>query len=314
MRPLARLSLSSLAVLAAAAALAPAAAASPPDCARAPASRTIYTGQGLIESVIVGKAGRLYFSSTPSGRPGRIMKADNPGAQPRMLAEDISGPGGMVWHNRKLIVGYGDTIANGVQGDEDPRAGLFSINAKTGTRTVFATGLGMANGVARAPDGTIFASNDFGSKLDRIRAGRVNHGWAEVESGNGMAVNTSGRFLYVAQTFVSEPAIKRVEIADPSNVTTLASAPEESGAALDGMTRDQDNNLYVTANLAGEVWKVDPAGRICLLADGLSNPSGVAFGRGERRFSSGNLYVVGFGGDVVELRRANKAIYPDGAG
>ncbi len=295
-----------LAVLALLGAATPA-AASPPECARAPLQRTIYTGQGLLESVIVGRGGRLYFSSTPSGRPGRIMKADNPGAQPRMLAEDINGPGGMVWHNRKLIAGYGDTIANGVEGDEDPQSGLFSINAKTGARTVFATGLGMANGVARAPDGTIFASNDFGSKLDRVRNGRVTHGWAEIESGNGMAVNTSGRFLYVAQTFVAEPAIKRVEIADPSNVSTLASAPEESGAALDGMTRDQDNNLYVTANLAGEVWKVDPSGRICLLADGLSNPSAVAFGRGDRRFSSGNLYVVGFGGDVVELPRAVKA-------
>jgi len=220
----------------------------------------------------------------------------------------------MVFHNRKLIAGYGDTIANGLQGDEDPRAGLFAINPKTGSRTVFASGLGMANGVARAPNGTIFASNDFGMKLDRVAGGIVTHGWAEVESSNGLAVDRAGRFLYVAQTFVEVPAIQRVEIADPTNVTTFASAPEEGGAALDGMTRDRGGNLYVTANFAGEVWRVDRRGRICVLARGLQSPSAVAFGRGERRFRGGNLYVVTFNGDVVELKGANQAGFPGRAG
>jgi sugar lactone lactonase YvrE len=298
------------ALLLAVAALAPPAAAAAPDCAGLPASRVLYSGQGLLESVIVGRAGRLYFSSTPSGRPGRIMKVGNRGARPRVLSDRITGPGGMVFHRRKLIAGFGDTIANGLRGDEDPRAGLFEINPVSGRRSVFAAGLGMANGVARAPDGTIFASNDFGMKLDRVAAGVVTHGWAKVQSSNGMAVDPSGRYLYVAQTFVPA-AIQRVEIAAPRNVTTFAAAgPGDTEAGLDGMTRDADGNLYVAANGAGQVWRVDRRGRICVLARGLTNPSAVAFGRGSRRFRGGNLYVVTFSGDVVELAGANQARFP----
>jgi sugar lactone lactonase YvrE len=292
-------------------AFAPAAAqATPPACDDSPTPRIVYSGQGLLESVIVGRAGRLYYSSTPSGQPGRIMKADHPGATPRVLSGGITGPGGMVFHRRKLIAGYGDTIANGTRGDDDPQSGLFEINPLTGRRTIFATGLGMANGVARAPDGTIFASNDFGRKLDRIAHGVVTHGWATVQSGNGMTVDRAGRFLYVAQTFVPSQ-ISRVEIAHPANVTTFAAAgPADAASGLDGMTRDRDGNLYVAANSARQVWRVDRRGRICVLASGLTNPSAVAFGRGPRRFRGGNLYAVTFGGDVVELRRANRASFP----
>ena len=184
------------------------------------------------------------------------------------------------------------------------------MNPKTGAHSTYVRGLGMANGVARAPDGAIFASNDFGMKLDRVIDRTVTHGWAEVESSNGLAVDPTGRYLYVAQTFVGVPTIKRVEIANPKHVRTFAASPQDQNAFLDGMTRDRDGNLYVAANGAGQVWRVDTRGRICVLARGLQNPSAVAFGRGERRFSGGNLYAVTFTGDVVELPGANRARFP----
>jgi hypothetical protein len=292
------------AVIATGALASPAAAA--PDCANSPSPRVLYSGQGLLESVIVGRAGRLYFSSRPSVGTPRLLKVDHPGAPPRVLAADLDSPGGMVWHQRHLLVGFGDSVANGSQGDDDPASGLLRMNAKTGAHSTYVKGLGMANGVARAPDGTIFASNDFGRRLDRIADRKVTHGWAEVESGNGLAVDPSGRFLYVAQTF-GATAIQRVEIAHPGNVETFASAPEEQNAFLDGMTRDRPGNLYVAANGAGEIWRIDTKGRICVLAHGLQNPSAVAFGRGMRRFQGGNLYAVTFSGDVVELPGANRA-------
>lgn len=282
-------------------------ASAAPDCARSPTPRVLYSAQGLLESVTVGRAGRLYFSSRPATGVGRLIKVDHPGATPHILVDDIDSPGGMVWDHRRLIAGFGDDVPNGSQGDDDPKAGLERVNPKTGAHSVLLRGLGMANGVARAPDGTIFASNDFGRKLDRVVGRTVTHGWAEVESSNGLAVDPAGRFLYVAQTFVTVPAIKRVEIANPRHVRTFASSPEDQNAFLDGMTRDAEGNLYVAANGAGEVWRVDTRGRICVLARGLQNPSAVAFGRGPRRFAGGNLYAVTFSGDVVELPRANRA-------
>lgn len=297
-------------------ALAAPASAALPDCANSPVPRTIYSGQGTLESVIAGKGGRLYFTSTPSSGSGRLLKADSPGSEPRVLADGFDGPGGMVWSNHRLIVGDGNTAANGVAGDATPNARLFSVNAASGAKTVFARGLGMANGVARAPDGTIFGSNAAGQLLDRIevtragRAGAVDHGWASVPGGNGMVVDRSGRFLYVNRTTAIPSAIARVEIADPTNVTTFASMPEEPAGFLDGMTRDRDGNLYVAAFGAGQVWRVDTSGRACVLARGLLNPSAVAFGRGTKRFRGGNLYAVGWGGEVVELPAANRARYP----
>lgn len=287
-----------------------AAAVAAPDCAHSATARVLYSGQGLLESVIVGRAGRLYFSSTPAGRPGRVMKVDRPGARPRVLSDGIDSPGGMVFHQRRLIVGYGDSIANGTQGDTDPRAGLFSVNPLTGSRRLFARGLGMANGVARAPDGAIYASNDFGRFLDRVRNGVVRNHWAEVNSGNGLVVDRAGRFLYAAQTFQSS-AIARVEIAHPSNVTTFfAAAPEDMFSGFDGMTRDRAGNLFVAANGGQKVWRVDRRGRGCIVASGVGRVSAVGFGRGDRRFRGGNLYAVNFDGDVIELRGAIDATYP----
>ena len=79
---------------------------------------------------------------------------------------------------------------------------------------------------------------------------------------------------------------------------------------LDGMTRDRWGNLFVAANLGGQIWRVDRFGRICVLARGLRNPSAVAFGRGLWRFHGGSLFAVTFAGDVVELPRADAARYP----
>lgn len=302
-----------LALLAPSAAL----AVPPPDCAGTSPTRVIFSGQGRLESVIADRFGRLYFTATDPTGAGKLMKAGSPTAPPRVLAEDLDAPGGMVFDDGQLLVGRGNSIANGSQGDENPVAELLSVDLKTGVKRVFARGLGMANGVARSPDGTIFASNDFGSKLDRIAGalgrgtpGTVTHGFAEVETGNGMAVDRAGKFLYVNQTFTPTAAIQRVEIANPSRVKTFASVPGEANVTLDGMTRDRANNLYVAALGRGQVWRVDTRGRICVVAGGLSAPSALAFGRGDKRFSGGNLYVVSFGGEVVEIPGANRTSFP----
>ena len=131
-----------------------------------------------------------------------------------------------------------------------------------------------------------------------------------VNSANGLVVDPSGRYLYAAQTF-GPPQIARIPIANPANVTTFAAGtPEDGNAILDGMTRDRWGNLYVAANVGGQIWRVDRRGRICVLARGLRNPSAVAFGHGFGRFHAGDLYAVTFAGDVVKLPGAAFATYP----
>jgi len=72
-------------------------------------------------------------------------------------------------------------------------------------------------------------------------------------------------------------------------------------ALLEGLACDADGRLYVAANGAGQIWRIDPNGEICALARGLRMPSAVALGRGSWGFHAGNAYVVTFAGELIEF-------------
>lgn len=277
-------------------------------CGRLPSVRVLHSGCGLLESVIVDRQGRLFFTSqTWEGRSrGALLRLDATGAAPVPVAVGIPSPGGLALaDDGRLIVGFGDSPGTGLVGNVSPRAGLLLVDPAGGDAEPWVRGLGMANGVARAPDGTVFASNDFGMHLDRVTAdGIVHRRWAKVPSANGLVVDHSGRYLYAAQTF-TRAAIRRVDIARPETVTTHARPPLVAALSLlDGLAIDAAGRLYVAANGAGQVWRVDPDGAICAIARGLGSPSAVAVGRGDSPFPAANLYAVTFGGDVVEIADA----------
>ena len=284
-------------------AAAPPARAAAPDCPDAAKPRTLVEGQPTLESVAVDPLGRLLFS-TPTG----LMILDRPGAQPRPFAE-IDEPGGIVFDGLgHAIVGTGNTIPNGTRGDETGPAGLVRVDLATGAVAPFATGLSMANGVARGPDGTIYATNDFGRNVDRIKpsGGPAERGWAKVQSPNGLEVESSGRFLLVAQTF-QPAAIQQVDLRNPSDVRPYVEADaDDVQAGLDGTTIDASDRLYAVANGAGEVWRIEGRPpRICKLARGLpgfpDGPSDITLGRAGTPFPPENAYVVTFDGHVYEL-------------
>ena len=292
-----RLALSTLAALLV---IAPAAAAAP-DCPGGPfATRKLATGQGTLESVIVHPNGRLYFTNEAS-----LLRLDAPTDKP-VVHTQAEEPGGLaLLPFGGIIMGVGNSIANGTVGDQTGPSGLIRINPKTGNSRPYASGLSMGNGVDRGPDGSFYASNDFGSNIDRIRDGQTERGWAKVESGNGLQVDSTGKWLYVAQTF-RPAAIQRVEIANPQNVTAFAVAPpEDVQAGFDGMDRDAADNLYVAANGAGSIWKVAPDAKMCVLLRNLppfpDGPSAVAVGVHGSAFPPENLYVVAFNGDLIEI-------------
>jgi sugar lactone lactonase YvrE len=275
----------------------PAASAAAPDCAVVPQPRTILSGFGRLESVIADRQGRLYFVET--GNVGRLLRLSAPGAQPEVLLDGVPNPRGLAFdRDGMLYLGFG---GDGVVSQETLNAGILRIDPKTGANSLYATGLEMANGVAWS-DGVIYASNNLGTHIQRVVDGRVELDWAEVVSANGLVVDRAGKYLYAAQTF-QPAAIKRVEIANPQNVETyVQAAPEDTTAGPDGMTRDERDRLYVAANGAGQVWRVDEQRRICVLWRGTPvGPSAVAFGSGTRLFPENNLYVVTFQGQIIEL-------------
>ena len=123
------------------------------------------------------------------------------------VATGIHAPGGLaVGDGGRLILGFGDSPRGGIAGNWSPRAGLVLVDPGGGGVGPWVQGLGMANGVARAPDGTVFASNDFGTHLDRVAPdGTVERRWAKVASANGLVVDAAGRYVYAAQTFTRAP-------------------------------------------------------------------------------------------------------------
>jgi sugar lactone lactonase YvrE len=260
------------------------------------APKTLISGRGTLESVIVDRRGRLYFTDVTAGE---LLRVNHPGAKPIPVVKNIDAPGGLAFDHGKLIVGYGDAIATASA--IDPQAGLIIYNPKTGGSHTLIEGTQMSNGIARGPDGAIYASSDVGLGIDRVADGEVQINWASIASPNGLSVSRDGRWLYANQTFF--PAqISRIEIADPSNVQVYAKpGPADIAAGLDGMTRDRTGTLYVAANGGGAVWRVGTDRSICSLGSGFNQPSAVALGHGRRGFSKHNLYAVDFGGELIEL-------------
>ena len=224
-----------------------------------PRPEVLHSRLGALESALVDDRGRLFFTSQTWDEPmrGAVLRLDRPDADPVPIARDIESPGGLALDERgQLIVGFGDSVPGGLIGNIVGRAGLLVIDLDTGDRQTWVSGLGMANGIARAADGTVYASNDVGTHIERIEpGGDVQRRWAKLWSANGLAIDPTGRYLYAAQTF-TRSAIRRIELANPANITTHAS-PDLAGAAatLDGMTIDRSGRLYVAANGAGQIWR-----------------------------------------------------------
>jgi sugar lactone lactonase YvrE len=261
-------------------------------------------GLGTLESAIMDPDGRLLFTGEDS-----LMRMEAPDAEPEVFVAGVEDPGGLAYGSDGfLYMGYGNTISNAITGPQNPQSGLLRIDPATGESSVYVEGLSMGNGVVRGPDGSFYASNDIAGGIDRVAPDRtVEIGWADVNSANGLVVDRARQYLYAAQTF-QPAAIARVDLADPARVETYYSAPSADVAAgLDGMVRDRRDRLYVAANGAGEVWRVNRTPEACSLASMApfpDGPSALTFGRGGAGFDRKNLYVVTFAGTVIELAGA----------
>jgi hypothetical protein len=286
--------------------LAPAAQALAPPCPTQPEARTLVEGLSGLESIAINPQGHLYFTENPAGR---LLSLRKPGAKPKVVADGIEGPGGIVFQRRHILVGFGDNVAQGSDGAANPEAGLLRVDPKTGESTVFTEGLQMANGVARSA-GVIYASTDFGTGIDRItnRGADVELGWAQLVSPNGLVVDSTGKFIFATQTFTAS-AIQKIPIKDPAAMSTYYAAPvADSVGGYDGLARDAQDRLYVAANGSGQILRIDgPGAAACSLADlppFPDGPSALFFGRGDGQFDHDSLFVVTFSGKLIELRNA----------
>jgi gluconolactonase len=186
------------------------------------------------------------------------------------------------------------------------RPGAISrLNQTTGALTEIAKGFSAANGLDVTANGTIYATNDFGSLVGRrLPDGRVQASWTSFPSANGAVLDKADRYLYVSRTFVN-PGVSRIPIADPTHPQNLLNLYGGDVLAFpDGLTLDSKDRPVVPNNGSGEIIRINAPGKACRLAKGLNSSSVIVYGRGPKGFAAGHLYRAGFDGNVYEIPSA----------
>ncbi|UGT61668.1 SMP-30/gluconolactonase/LRE family protein [Nocardia asteroides] len=255
---------------------------------------------GALEGLTVDARGRAFTTDIATGR---VFRIDAPGAAPVPIGTVPSGGGGaLAWTpDGGLLVGYG-ADARALAGDVLRAAGIVRMDPDTGATTPVAAGLSAANGLAVAGDGTIYATNDFGSLVGRVApGGAVQADWASLPSANGAVLDRADEYLYVGRTF-SNPGVSRIPLANPGAPQSLLDlGGADALAAPDGLTLDSAQRPIVPFNTAGQVVRVDAPQRYCVLSSGNPSTSVVTYGRGASGFAAGRLFAATFTGSIYEI-------------
>ncbi|MER5889640.1 SMP-30/gluconolactonase/LRE family protein [Streptomyces sp. NPDC001941] len=258
------------------------------------------------ESIAVDAAGRMFVTGLYGGRVYRI---DAPGRTPVPLTGNIGANGGVVVRpDGRLLVGTGNDVLHSVTGDFLPVSELLLVDPETGASSTYASGLGGIDGVALAPDGTVYTTTLGGRGIGRVTPdGRVTPVWAKVAQPNGIAVSPDGRAVYVVQTTVA-PGLYRIPVDDPGHPSRLVSAgPADVLALPDGLTLDRAGRPLIATHASGQVWRVEGveegagAPRLCAVESGLHLSTQLVYGRGAGSFAAGRLYRAGVDGRILEV-------------
>lgn len=161
-------------------------------------------------------------------------------------------------------------------------------------------GIGDPNALWVNPDGTFLVSDDATDEIivanhqgqSRLFTDAVGHP-------NGIAISPDGSTLYVAQIFKSirplapDGRLWAIPLDESREIAGLPELLVDLGdsAANDGLALDEHGRIYVAANGAGQIWRVDPDTREkTLIAEGLPGVASLAFGQGE--FDHESLYAT----------------------
>lgn len=253
-----------------------------------------------LEGLTVDPSGRAFVTDLLSGK---VFRIDAPGAPAVPIARVPSGgAGALAWlPDGRLLVGYGSD-PRVVVGDALRQAGIVTVDPDTGAMAPFAAGISAADGMDVAGDGTVYATNDFGSLVGRAYAnGAVQADWARLPSANGAVLNRDASYLYVSRTFTN-PGVSRIPTDAPwAPQSLLDLGGGDFFAAADGLTLDSAERPVLPFNVSGQVVRIDAPGRYCVLGFGPQLTSEVQYGRGGQGFSAGRLFGVTFNGVVYEI-------------
>jgi sugar lactone lactonase YvrE len=255
--------------------------------------RTLVTGQGWLENLGFDGRGSITISALDQGR---LLRFSHHRRLTTLLAP-VVGPGGQARRGRFLYFNTGDIVT------DQPSGTIDRLNLRTGKRSTWARGLTAPNGLVLLPNGDAVVSRSAGTGtgLTRIPAhdpDSPQFQWARLDDTNGLAVDPSGRWLYVDRTFSPQGEVDRVSISDPRVVQVVG----ELGAGVfpDDMTIDRRGILYIAGFVSGKIYRLDPRPTSsCAIASGLMLPTSARFGG--PGWSARRLYVTDASGHLSEL-------------
>ncbi len=176
---------------------------------------------------------------------------------------------------------------------------MWRVTPEGDTTRVVDGGVGDPNFVMVLADGSFLVTDDATDEILWVgEDGRPRLLTDAVPHPNGLALSLDGSTLYVAQIFESlRPFVPSGKLwAIPMEEGDVSGLPElvadlGDRAALDGLALDQHGRVYVAANGAGQVWRVDPtSGATVLIAEDMPGAASIAFGQGD--FDLRAIYVT----------------------
>ena len=250
-----------------------------------PVTTVVRDGQTLESSAFDG-AGRLLYDDWLGGQ---VRALDAPTSKPRGLGT-LRFPGGIARAaDGRIAIAEGNGFASLIGGSS-----VHLLDPATGVRTRVAAKMVGANGLARAADGTTYASDTPAGVIDRVAPdGQVTKAWWRGSGGpNGLALSADGRTLFASLSLSSRVvAIDTTTKAMRTILRVAGLAPVPDGLAIDAA-----GQLYVALYLAGEVLRIDPATGVgCRLARGLQLPTSIALAPPAGDFDQTSAYVTSFG-------------------
>ena len=258
----------------------------------------------LPEGVAVDADGNVFVSWSPLGQLVKVA-AGSDTAEPFGAVEGLmEGDPGMLG----LATDAEGNVYGGVISTNPDANGVWKFDAETGDaqRIEGSEGIMLANAIAFDEDGTMYVSDSIAGAVWRAKEGEPAELWLQDAllegdgsfgypfpiGANGIAVGEDQVYVAVTETGL----VVAIPVADDGSAGSPSVWAKMGGGVLpDGLTIDNEGNIYVAAPTVNQILRLHEDGTAETLAeesDGLDAPSSLIYAEDEA--GSAVLYAVNY--------------------
>lgn len=228
------------------------------------------------EGIAVCPDGSMFVGENKTGKIHKIVSDD----KLELYHEGATYPAGLACgpDNTLYVLEYKDGNVTALKrGDK----GVTATKAATGLRT--------PNGAIVRSDGTVFISeSDTGRIVTISPDGKVSEFTKGIMYANGMVLSGDEKTLFVASTTGNRVYAVALDGEGKGKKKPFA----KNTKMVDGMVRDSEGNIYACLFAEGRVVKIDTAGELKLVAEGMKATATPAL-------KDGALYVTNLSGKGI---------------